>query len=33
METRKGMEKKPVSHPSKSLVPGIELIAMMSDLI
>lgn len=32
MERRKAKNNKPVFHPSKSLVPGAELIAMMNDL-
>lgn len=32
MKRRKGKEKKPVSHPSQSLVPGVRLIALMDDL-
>lgn len=31
MKRRKGKEKKPVSHPSNTLVPGVELIATMND--
>lgn len=32
MKRRKGTDNKPVPHPSKSLVPGVKLIAMMSNL-